>query len=69
VIRGRINDVDRTLHTALSLLDEKSVDVVAAQHGRALFERADVARAMDFHTSLKARFGRDLATLGVALLD
>jgi hypothetical protein len=56
VIRSRIGEIDRT------------TDVLAAQHGRPLFDRNDVTRARDFQNALKSRFSRDLATLGVDVL-
>jgi len=67
VIQTRILDVDRTLEKALGLLDAGGVDEVAARHGKALFDRADIERAKNFHAMLKERFARDLATLQVQL--
>lgn len=67
VIRARIGEIDRTLETARSLLDEKGVDDIAAQHGRVLFDRSDVLRATEFQNMLKARFAKELTTLSVDL--
>jgi hypothetical protein len=68
VIQSRILDVDRTLEKALTLLYADGVDEVAARHGKALFDRTDIERAMNFQATLKQRFARDLATLQVKLL-
>jgi len=65
VIRARIRDVDNTLVQARSLLDAKGADEIAASHGRLLFDRADVERAVDFQIMLKQRFAKDLALLQV----
>jgi hypothetical protein len=67
VIQTRILDVERTLEKALSLLHAGGVDEVAARHGKSLFDRADIERAMTFQATLKERFARDLATLQVKL--
>lgn len=69
VIRTRIGEVDRTLRAAHSLLESKGVEVIAAQHGRALFDRSDVYRATEFQKMLKTRFAKDLATLSVELRE
>jgi hypothetical protein len=60
-------DVDRTLEKALGLLDAGGVDEVAARHGKALFDRTGIERAMNFQATLKERFAKDLATLHVKL--
>lgn len=67
VIQARITDVDRTLEKALGLLDAGGVDEVTARRGTALFDRNGIERAMNFQTTLKQRFTRDLATLQVTL--
>lgn len=67
VIRTRIGAIDRTLETARSLLEAKGVQAIAAQHGRALFDRSDISRAAEFQKMLKTRFAKDLATLSVTL--
>lgn len=69
VIRTRIGAVDKTLETARSLLESKGVDGIAAQHGRALFDRNDIIRAYEFQKMLKTRFAKDLATLSVELAE
>lgn len=69
VIRMRIGEIDRTLETARSLLESKGTDGIAAQHGRILFERNDLARASEFQETLKTRFAKELATLGVELFQ
>jgi hypothetical protein len=67
VIQTRILDVDHNLESALTILDSERVDEVTARHGKALFDRADIERAMKFQAVLKERFTRDLATLQVKL--
>jgi len=67
VIRTRIREVDRTLETARSLLDGRGADEISARHGKALFDRKDIERAMEFQNTLKQRFSRDLVTLQVSL--
>jgi hypothetical protein len=67
VIRTRILDVERTLETALRMLDSAGVDEVVSRHGKGLFDRADIERAMNFQAMLKERFAKDLATLQVRL--
>jgi hypothetical protein len=67
VIQTRILDIERTLQKALSLLDAGGVDEIAARHGKALFDRTDIERAMNFQAALKERFAKDLATLQVKL--
>jgi hypothetical protein len=67
VIQSRILDIDRTLEKALSLLHVAGVDEVAVRHRKALFDRTDIERAMNFQAALKERFARDLATLQVKL--
>lgn len=67
VIQTRIQDVDRTLQKALSLLDAGGADEVIARHGKALYDRNDIVRAISFQATLKERFAKDLATLQVAL--
>jgi hypothetical protein len=63
VIRTRIADVDNMLEKARGLLENKGVEEISVHHGRALFDRKDVERAMEFHVTLKQRFARDLSTL------
>jgi hypothetical protein len=67
VIQARISDVDRTLEKALSLLDMGGVEEIAARRGKALFDRTDIERAMNFQAILKERFAKDLVTLQVKL--
>ena len=67
VIHARVLDIDRTLETAMNLLDAGGVDEVAARHGKALFDRSDIERAKNFHAMLKERFAKDLAILQVKL--
>jgi hypothetical protein len=66
-IQTRILDIDRNLERALSLLDVGGVNEVAARHGKVLFDRTDIERAMNFQATLKERFAKDLATLQVKL--
>jgi hypothetical protein len=66
-IRRRIADIDHTLETARSLLDDKGQNAIAASHGRILFDRADVERAAEFQSMLKNRFKGELAILEVVL--
>ncbi|MFI5092982.1 MAG: hypothetical protein ACHQIK_06035 [Candidatus Acidiferrales bacterium] len=67
VIQARIMDVDRTLEKALGLLDADGVDEVTVRHGKALFDRTGIERAMNFQAMLKERFAKDLSTLQVKL--
>lgn len=67
VIQTRILDVDRTLERALGLLAAGGVDEVVIRRGKALFDRADIERAMKFQTLLKERFAKDLTMLQVKL--
>ncbi len=67
VIRSRIANVDQTLESAQALLEQRSVDAVSAQHGRKLFDRTDIGRALEFQHVLKQRFKNDLKALGVSL--
>jgi hypothetical protein len=67
VNQTRILDIDRTLEKALSLLDAGGVDEIAARHGKALFDRTGIERAMSFQATLKERFAKDLATLQIKL--
>jgi hypothetical protein len=68
VIRARINDVDNTLVAARSLLDDHGADEISARRGKALFDRKDIERAMQFQAALKQRFAHDLETLQVTLV-
>ena len=65
VIRTRIARVDKTLEKAQVLLNEKGVDGINARHGKPLFDKADIDRAVEFQETLKRRFANDLATLQV----
>jgi len=67
LIRSRISHVDQTLRSANSLLQQRSVDAISAQHGRKLFDREDISRAIEFHEVLKGRFQKELETLQVVL--
>lgn len=67
VIHARILDIDRTLEKATNLLKAGSSDEVTARHGKALFDRSDIERALNFHAMLKERFAKDLAILQVKL--
>lgn len=67
VIRRRICEVDNTLDSAISLLDEGGTDEASTRHGRTLFDRNDIERAKEFQGTLKQRFSRDLETLQVVL--
>jgi hypothetical protein len=67
VIQSRILDIGRTLERALTSLDAGGVEEIAARHGKALFDRTDIERAMNFQAALKERFAKDLATLQVKL--
>jgi hypothetical protein len=67
VIRTRIREVDHTLQTAGGLLDGQGAEEISARHGKVLFDRKDIERAMEFQATLKRRFSRDLETLQVSL--
>jgi hypothetical protein len=66
VIRARIGEVDNTLATSLLVLGDQGADEIAARHGKALFDRKDIERAMEFQSTLKGRFARDLKLLQAA---
>ncbi len=63
VIRQRIADIDHTLKRAESMLGQKGQDEIASSHGRVLFSRADIKRAIEFQAMLKSRFAKELSTL------
>ncbi len=65
VIQSRILDVERTLEKALGLLDAGGVEEIAGRRGKALFDRTDIERGVEFQATLKQRFAKDLATLQV----
>lgn len=67
VIRRRITEVDKTLDSAVMLLDEGGTDEASTRHGKTLFDRKDIERAKEFHATMKQRFARDLETLQVVL--
>ena len=67
VIRARIRDVDYTLEKAGLLLKTSGAKEIVARHGKTLFDRTDIDRAMEFHETLKQRFTAELTTLSVAL--
>jgi hypothetical protein len=67
VIRARIGEVDNTLLAAKSMLDKQDADEASARHGKVLFDRKDIERAMGFQALLKKRFSRELELLQVAL--
>lgn len=63
VISARIREIDQTLEKAGALLAERGVDEVAERHGRVLYDRTDIERAQEFHSTLKLRFADDLSAL------
>jgi hypothetical protein len=65
VVRSRILRIDKTLDDARCILDRKGVDEISGKGGKALFERSDLERAFEFHTTLKERFKKDLKVLQV----
>lgn len=67
VIRSRVFQVDKTLKEAHDILDSKGLEEISGKGGKALFDRTDVERALEFQSTLKQRFGRDLAILQVDL--
>ncbi len=66
-IRSRIQAVDTTLRDAAALLEQRGTSHVGGRHGKALFEREDLQRAMEFQETLKERFAAELRTLSVSL--
>jgi len=68
VIRARIAEVDHTLRKASTLLEETGAEEISARHGKTLFDRVDIKRAVEFQAMLKHRFAGDLTTLQVTLL-
>ncbi len=64
VVRERIDRIDNTLGSAVQLLDERGVDELADPKRGVLFDRADIARCLEFQRAMKERFARELALLG-----
>ncbi len=62
-VRDRVTKIDRVLNAALELLDQRSVETIAKNRGKSLFDRNDVERCREFQRSLKNRFQRDLTLL------
>jgi hypothetical protein len=69
VIRSRILRVDKTLADARDVLNRKGVDEISGKGGKALFARRDLERAVEFHSTLKERFKKDLTVLQVDVAD
>lgn len=66
VIRARITDIDQSLAAARQFMSRRGAKEVAGAHGKVLFDSRDLERAEAFHSQIKERFARDLATLGVS---
>jgi len=62
-VRDRISRVDHILKAASELLDQRSVDAIAEQRGKLLFDRNDIERCQEFQKTLKTKFMRDLLML------
>ena len=62
-VRDRVSRVDHILNAASELLDQRSVDAIAEQRGKVLFDRNDIERCREFQKTLKTRFMRDLMML------
>jgi len=67
VIKQRLGRIEATLEAAANVLDEKEVDEVRKRSGDLLFDRSDIERCLEFHSTLKQRFSSDLKILGVDL--
>lgn len=59
----RITAVETTLKAALKALDDRGVNELIEQRGKALFERKDIERCIEFQRLLIDRFKRDLTLL------
>lgn len=62
-VRDRVSHVDHILNAASDLLDQRSVDAIAEQRGKLLFDRNDIERCREFLKTLKTKFMRDLMML------
>ncbi len=62
-VRDRVTFVDRTLKAASDFLSEKGVEEISEQRGKILFQRQDIERCVEFQTTLKRRFQRELNLL------
>jgi hypothetical protein len=63
VVLQRVQSVENTLETALSLLDSLNVDQIGDRRGHLLFEREDVLRGLEFHRAMSERFAKELRLL------
>ncbi len=62
-VRERVSFVERTLNAALNVLKKRGVDEIIEQRGKVLFDRNDIERCLEFQSTLKQRFARDLRLL------
>jgi hypothetical protein len=62
-VRERVYYVERALSAATDFLQETGVDEITQQRGKRLFDRNDIDRCLEFQTTLKRRFERDLRML------
>jgi hypothetical protein len=62
-VRERVGSVERTLRSALRVLDQRGIDEITEQRGKILFDRKDIGRCLEFHAALKQRFEKDLRLL------
>ena len=62
-VRERVNAVERTLKAAADFLRDRAIEEVTEYRGKILFDQQDIERALEFQSSLKKRFERDLRLL------
>ena len=62
-VRERIFSVERVLKDAIYEMDTLHTDVIVEQRGKPLFDRKEVERCLEFQSTLKERFKKDLFLL------
>lgn len=63
-IRSRLEEIEQILIEAQRALSDQGLKYFVPERGSARrYETTDVARAMEFHKAMKARFAKDLAML------
>lgn len=65
VARERVAFVEMTLRAAEALLVARDIETVSDEHRRALFDRHDIQRCLEFQRTMKERFAKELQRLGV----
>lgn len=62
-VRDRVLAIDRVLADALQEMDALRTDVIVEQKGKPLFDRTEIERCIEFQSTLKTRFRKDLVLL------